>query len=188
MPHVYIIGEITGASGFDQQLSLQGEFKFVTSDKWQCLGGDAQGTTWVGEAEMDEDMSIWNHPIQIHYSTRGMYGWPKLRIQVNTIDDEDRVDLAGYGFCHVPMSPGTHSLDIVTTRPKGSFWDHISSKYVGGYPRYTNPDEVTKTSFSPGLEVITRGVVHVKLSVVLKGFEKTGVKMVPQHIKDHNLS
>ncbi|GAB5364385.1 hypothetical protein AAMO2058_000965500 [Amorphochlora amoebiformis] len=126
MPHVYIIGEITGASGFDQQLSLQGEFKFVTSDKWQCLGGDAQGTTWVGEAEMDEDMSIWNHPIQIHYSTRGMYGWPKLRIQVNTIDDEDRVDLAGYGFCHVPMSPGTHSLDIVTTRPKGSFWDHIS--------------------------------------------------------------
>ena len=34
----------------------------------------------------------------------------------------------GYGFCHVPTSPGLHELTCVTWRPTGSFFDQISSE------------------------------------------------------------
>ena len=36
----------------------------------------------------------------------------------------------GYGFCHVPTSPGLHDLTCVTWRPTGSYFDQISSEFL----------------------------------------------------------
>ncbi len=27
-------------------------------------------------------MAIWAHPIDVHYSTKGIQGWPKIKLQV----------------------------------------------------------------------------------------------------------
>jgi len=176
MPQVTIIGEIIGGTDFDDK-TLQCEFKFVTEgNKWTCLKGNTSGTTWVSEKSMENGMSVWNHPIQVQYSCSAMHGWPKLRVQVNKIDEEDRKDLAGYGFCHVPMSPGERTIEIATCRPKGDFWTHVSASFVGGFPRYKNPDIIARAvSKSPAHNVITTGIVHVKLAVTTTNLIKKGV-------------
>jgi len=46
-------------------------------------------------------------------------GWPKIHVQVYHYDQFGRSEIYGYGFCHVPMSPGTHEINIVTWRPVG---------------------------------------------------------------------
>jgi hypothetical protein len=48
----------------------------------------------------------------------------------------------GYGFCHVPTTPGKHSLQIPVFRPRGSAFDAVSCFFLGGYPRYAHPDVV----------------------------------------------
>lgn len=48
----------------------------------------------------------------------------------------------GYGFCHVPTTPGKHSLHIPVFRPRGSAFDAVSCFFLGGYPRYAHPDVV----------------------------------------------
>jgi B9 domain-containing protein 2 len=46
-------------------------------------------------------------------------GWPKLNIEVHRQDKFGRRDLAGYGVCHIPSSPGTHTINVPIWRPAG---------------------------------------------------------------------
>ena len=69
---------------------------------------------------------MWNHPFQVEFECSGLHGWPKLMVEVNSVDEHDRIDLCGYGFCHLPMAPGKHTVKIATTRPKGGFWNDLS--------------------------------------------------------------
>jgi hypothetical protein len=34
--------------------------------------------------------------------------------------------LDGYGFCHVPSTPGLHDIDVVTWRPEGSTTEELT--------------------------------------------------------------
>mmetsp|Transcript_1966 Transcript_1966/g.2436 ORF Transcript_1966/g.2436 Transcript_1966/m.2436 type:complete len:190 (+) Transcript_1966:174-743(+) len=174
MPLVTIIGEILGCSGFGCK-ELQVEYKFITEgDKWKCVKGLVSGTTWVAE-EMIDKKCVLNHPIQVQYAASGLHGWPKLRVQVNSIDDEDRIDLAGYGFCHVPLSSGMQEVEIVTSRPQGDFWTSISSSFVGGFPKLKNPDVIAKASSKNiAHNVHTQGIVHVKFSVITSNIKTNG--------------
>ena len=36
----------------------------------------------------------------------GLQGWPRLMVEVYQLDEYERVDLAGYGFCFIPVTPG----------------------------------------------------------------------------------
>ena len=45
---------------------------------------------------------------------------PKLHFQVWHQDGYGRSELYGYGFCHVPTSPGEHRIECVTWRPTGN--------------------------------------------------------------------
>mmetsp|Transcript_23049 Transcript_23049/g.79290 ORF Transcript_23049/g.79290 Transcript_23049/m.79290 type:complete len:97 (+) Transcript_23049:197-487(+) len=60
---------------------------------------------------------------------------PKLTVQVYQADDLSRHELTGYGFCHLPMVSGTHDIEIVCWRPFGTWYERLSSKFIGGYPR-----------------------------------------------------
>jgi len=47
-------------------------------------------------------------------------GWPKLLVDVRRQDKFGRRDIAGYGTCHIPTSPGTHLINIPIWRPAGA--------------------------------------------------------------------
>ena len=43
-------------------------------------------------------MAIWCHPIDIHYTTKGIQGWPKIKVQVWHQDMFGRNELCMYHF------------------------------------------------------------------------------------------
>ena len=89
---------------------------------------------------------------------------------------DHRNDLVGYGFCHLPTSPGTHTIDVATWRPAGSFRDSVAQYYLGGGHQLRNPDLLIASSDRHRLTTTAAGRVHLQLSVVLRNFEKYGVE------------
>ena len=53
-----------------------------------------------------------------------------------------RLDIAGYGMVHLPLSTGAHALEIHCWRPAGSWYQNLSAKFIGGYPRLVRPQLV----------------------------------------------
>lgn len=50
---------------------------------------------------------IWNHPIDVHFTTASMKGWPRIIVQLWELDKYGRTLLVGFGFAHFPCSKGT---------------------------------------------------------------------------------
>mmetsp|Transcript_18550 Transcript_18550/g.30508 ORF Transcript_18550/g.30508 Transcript_18550/m.30508 type:complete len:124 (-) Transcript_18550:336-707(-) len=120
-------------------------------------------------------MAIWSHPIDVHYDTKGIQGWPRMYFQVWHEDSFGRTDLEGYGFIHVPTSAGTYDLECVTWRPAGTLWERISSWFIGGNPQLKNEELILSGADRFRLRTIASGTVHLRLGVILKNFEKYGV-------------
>ncbi len=83
--------------------------------------------------------------------------------------------LAGYGFCHVPTSPGNFNLEIVTYRPKGSVAEEIAAFFLGGHPQLVQDEMVHTTADRYILRTVTTGKIYVQLTLVLKDFAKFGL-------------
>ena len=54
---------------------------------------------------------------------------PRIKVEVYQLDELDRLDIAGYGMVHLPLSTGTHSLEIHCWRPAGSWYENLSAKF-----------------------------------------------------------
>ncbi|KAI8910621.1 hypothetical protein PhCBS80983_g03667 [Powellomyces hirtus] len=175
MAEVHIIGTIAGASSFPQP-HLSCKWKIVAGESWRLLEGDTEGMTQVDMPE-DPRFSVWSHPIDLHYGTKSVTGWPKLQVQVYRRDWRGRNELYGYGFTHIPTTPGDHTLDVATWRPVLSFWDELSSYFFGTVPALKNTDMVHTPTDRFRLTTCSMGTVHVELGIVLRNFEGYGVAM-----------
>ena len=83
MAEVHLIGQLIGASEFPNQ-SLFCRWSIQTGGAWAVIQGLKEGQTQVDcpvEGEQ-ETTSFWSHPIDVHFATRGLQGWPKLVVQV----------------------------------------------------------------------------------------------------------
>lgn len=105
-----------------------------------------------------------------------MAGWPKLHVQVWHLDSFGRCELYGYGFCHLPSSPGFHHLDCVTWRPLGSWQEQLSQCFVGGGPQLINSDLIYTGADRYRLHTCAMGSVHLQLAVLLRNFDRYGVE------------
>ena len=104
MAELHVIGEVTGASGFPSH-SLYCKWSVHVEGSWSLLAGLKEGQTQVDNPE-NIDYAVWSHPIDLHFATKGLKGWPKLHFEVWHQDNFGRNEIYGYGFCHVPTSPG----------------------------------------------------------------------------------
>lgn len=68
--------------------------------------------------------------VDVHYATKGIQGWPKIHLEVWHHDTFGRSEIYGYGFCHVPTSPGMHRVEVVTWRPVGTLFQQAQSEYT----------------------------------------------------------
>ncbi|NWH26486.1 B9D2 protein, partial [Grus americana] len=82
----------------------------------------------------------------------------------------------GYGFCHVPATPGCHALTCVTWRPRGTWRERLSQRFVGGGPQLRNPDAAGAAADRFRLRTEAAGIVHLQLGVVLRHFGRYGVE------------
>lgn len=51
--------------------------------QWVCVGGEESGQTQV-DYPAAEEMIVWNHPIDLHYYTKSIEGWPKIVFEVRS--------------------------------------------------------------------------------------------------------
>lgn len=125
---------------------------------------------------LEGELVPWGHPLDVHYSCRGITGWPKLQIQVWGQDMFGRVSILGYGFCHVPASPGMYKLECPTWIPEGSAYEEFSSKFIGGAPRLLNEELIHSSGDRFKLSTKSAGVCHLQIQVVMKDFAKYGIQ------------
>lgn len=103
-------------------------------------------------------------------------GWPKIHFQVWHQDSFGRNELYGYGFCHIPTSPGIHNIECPTWRPAGTFREQISQFFIGGGPQLKNPDLIYNGGERYNLHTIAMGKVHLQLGIILRNFDKYGIE------------
>jgi len=175
MAEVHVIGEIIGASGFPSH-NLYCKWSVHVDGLWKLLAGQKEGQTQVDNPQ-NEDCARWCHPIDLHFATKGLKGWPKFHFQVWHQDSYGRNEIFGYGYCHVPTSPGTHKVDCVTWRPLSSNKsEQLRSFFVGGSPQLKNSDVIYTGGDRYKLRTIAMGTVHLQLGVITRNFDKFGVE------------
>lgn len=114
--------------------------------------------------------------INLSINLKTFSGWPKIHFQVWHQDSFGRNELYGYGFCHVPTSPGTHKISCPTWRPAGTFREQVSQYFVGGGPQLKNPDLIYSGADRYRLNTVAMGNVHMNIGVVLRNFDKYGIE------------
>ncbi|CAG2057115.1 unnamed protein product [Timema podura] len=173
MAEVHILGQILGASEFPKN-TLFCKWGIHAGGGWKVISGLKEGQTHVDNPEYDE-AAHWCHPLDVHFATKGIQGWPKLHLQVYCQDRFGRSEIYGYGFCHIPTSPGSHLIDCVTWRPVGSWRDQFTQFFLGGGPQLKDPNLVYSGNDRYRLQTETMGVVHLELGIILRNFQKFGV-------------
>ncbi|KAA0157581.1 hypothetical protein FNF27_00537 [Cafeteria roenbergensis] len=176
-PQVHFLGELVGGTGFPGGVTC----------KWAIeVGGE--GTAWSksegldhGQTQTDypEDAgagAVWSHPIDVHYVAGGLKGWPRLTLEVWRVDDHGRLELCGYGFSHLPSSPGMYTLRIPTWRPLGTAAEEMSAFFMGGVPRLARASYVfSRRSERASFPTVASGTVSVELYVITRAVETHGV-------------
>ena len=91
----------------------------MAGSSFELLEGATEGQTQC-DHPLPGELAAWAHPVDVHYTCRGLSGWPKLHVQVWGQDGFGRVGIQGYGFCHIPTNPGMHELECPTWVPEVS--------------------------------------------------------------------
>ncbi|KAL3827456.1 hypothetical protein ACHAXA_003190 [Cyclostephanos tholiformis] len=142
IPEVHILGELSEGVGFKDTfvsckwINPRGNGIFLLrrylewGKAWSLLAGDESSQTQYSAASTD-GVHIWNHPIDVHFATASIQGWPRIIIQICELDEYGRSILSGYGFTHLPTNPGYHELEVHCWRPSGSLIEELNSFFLG---------------------------------------------------------
>jgi B9 domain-containing protein 2 len=85
----------------------------------------AHDSRWTRNEGNDENYTqicsnkpvVWNHPLDLSFSTTSVSTWPHIFIEIWSQDEYGRNDIAGYGHLQVPSAPGYYEdIDAVIWR------------------------------------------------------------------------
>jgi B9 domain-containing protein 2 len=127
-PELHVLGEIVGGSGFDSDNSFC-FYELKTGDHWTLVGGEAKGQSQIDFPR--GSMHVWNHPLDLHFYTKTMQGWPRIILAVHNQDSYGGNQLIGYGFFFIPMTGGHHTLEVPIWRPQGTPSEEIYDFFLG---------------------------------------------------------
>lgn len=183
MAEVHVIGQILEAEDFSDS-SLFVKYIINAGSCWTLLEGFSEGQTALSTAstsltdDKGDQKHPWSHPIDVHYSTKGLQGWPKIELHVWGVDWLGKCNISAYGFINLPMKPGFHELTCYTWRPVGDFRRRLID-YVTGYRMHlVDPADIISNGLNRHvIQSMSMGTVKLELNVVLKGFEKYGVEI-----------
>ena len=128
MAELHIVGSIDSGHGFAEAAGLSDLFLKWTLESgpnFRVVQGLSTGQTHCDHPD-DAEAAVWSHPLDVHYTLKGIDGWPRS-LEVWGVDRFRRNELAGYGVCMVPTTPGLHRLECATWRPSGTLREQLSS-------------------------------------------------------------
>jgi B9 domain-containing protein 2 len=189
-PELHIIGEIVGASSLDPNGDAAGNafcaWELKTGRYWNCVGGHESGQTQVDypdsldESDAGSGMAVWNHPMDVHYFTKTVEGWPRLSLEVWQLDTFGGKQVLGYGFANVPSAPGSHELAVHLWRPCGTHREEMAEWFLGQAPQLVDRAVVHSSAKAKEdrhrLTTKAAGTVHVRVEVIARNFARHGVQ------------
>lgn len=66
------------------------------------------------------NVPVWDHPLDLHYSTNSLQGAPKILLQIFSRDHYNRILFLAYGLSAIPLQPGSHKIRCHTWKPIGN--------------------------------------------------------------------
>ena len=110
---LHLLGQLTGGSGFPLS-SLFCKFSIESGSNFRVLQGVVEGQTQCDQpnvgslarppstcvrahrptaARQEDEMAVWSHPIDVHYTLKGIDGWPRLKLEIWGVDGFGRNEL-----------------------------------------------------------------------------------------------
>lgn len=181
MAELHVIGDIECGHDFGGG-KVFCVFELVTGNQWTVVEGRTSGCTHIMEHTVDGVQ--WNFPIDVHYSFDTVQGWPKLSIQVWRVDAYGRKAIAGYGVAFLPLpSAEEQTVEIVTWIP-AVWYDSFIKRTIaalrlfvmGGNPVLRDTALIHGNEERFKLHTIGSGSVYVKLHILSRGMQSTGLK------------
>ncbi len=178
-PEVHIIGEIVGGD-FPEDSNCFAAFSIEFGSEWSLVGGDSSGQTQVDyPVSPESQIAVWSHPLDLHFYTRSLTGWPQIVFEVGKLDFWGNKQLIGYGFGYLPSSSGSHSIEIDVWRPLGSPEEESLSFFMGGSPTLIHTDLIANLTKAREerchLYTKTAGKVIVSVEVMMRNMKVHGI-------------
>ncbi|KAG2449404.1 hypothetical protein HYH02_005553 [Chlamydomonas schloesseri] len=181
---LHFIGEIVGGSGFSAAASpmlfCRWQLLYEPSKSWQVVRGLQQGATHACRSDLpEEDLVVWEHPLDMHLRTHSLQGWPVLLLMVYARDESaNRDSFVSYALVNLPTQPGTHHLSCHT-------WFAVESNralgrsffgwHTGLIPRLEDETFITdlrkREDAGPFICTVGAGTVHLRLSLLTRNLE-----------------
>ena len=173
IPEVHFIGEICEGVGF-KGTYVSCRWYTEWGKSWTLLEGEESSQTQYTAS------NVWNHPLDLHFASTSMLEWPRIIVQVWTLDSHGRSILAGYGFTHLPTNPGEHELEINCWKPtNGTIREKLEELFRGKTPScHLDEDVIFGKAWEnrSRLTTVSSGKIKLNVNVVLRFFNDHNVK------------
>ena len=176
---LHVIGQLSHAKNFSQD-NLFVLWEIVTGAHWEHVEGAEQGQTHIlSSVSGGEHGAVFAHPIDVHFKTQNIQGWPKLVVHVWRQDAYGRKDFVSYGMAYLPTcSAGfsDQSVEIQTWSPAApSTFERIREALLGGAPQLRDDNIVHKMDNRFRLQTLPSGQIFFRLSLISQHFDRLAV-------------
>lgn len=113
MAELHLIGEITNAIDFEEP-NLFCKWSIQIGNTWKIIEGQAEGRTHTDRNRLEDKISVFTSPLDVHLSGRSIQGWPKLHVEIFSVNGLDnKCHPVGFGFYNIPIKPLSRSSKSV---------------------------------------------------------------------------
>lgn len=159
-------------------------YRLAAGKGWALGKGAVAGTSHTDCPATEPGAFLWEQPFDASFVGCVLDGWPRMELEVRTVDAHGRSELAGYAYHHVPSAAGTHVLRCRIWRPQGTLVDRLSTFFLGAPPQlkkqaliYGQHGSARSLSRSNGRDRIVSvsgGEVYVAISVTMRELPPAG--------------
>ncbi|XP_057375462.1 B9 domain-containing protein 2-like [Daphnia carinata] len=174
MAELHLIGQIIGGTEFSDK-SIFCRWQLSSGNNWRVLEGATEGQTQLDTPQIGS-LTNWNHPLDVHWATRGLQGWPQIHLQIYHLDGYSRTNLIGYASASIPTRPGIHYVDAPAWRPLGTFTEELMRHFIGGGIELTDADRIQNGADRSRLKTEAAGKVHLEIGLIFRDFKKFGIE------------
>ena len=93
------------------------------------------------------------------------------------MDDFGRRIASGYGFVHIPFTPGNYMLEVPLWRPVGSPDQELKAYLLGETPSLSSPDPIYDSAWKDRCRMMTTsaGSVMIDVHVMTRYMTEQGI-------------
>ncbi len=174
-PEVHFVGQLMGGD-FPEDSNAFAAYRVEFGSEWTLVGGDESGQTQVDyPSAPSNELAVWSHPLDLHFFTRSLSGWPQIVLEVGKLDFFGNKQLIGYGFGYLPSVSGSHTVEIDIWRPIGTAREETLAFFMGGAPTLIHTDLIANLTKAREerchLYTKTAGKVFVQCDVMMRNMK-----------------